>query len=99
MEEIIGILLCVNGFLIYQVFRLGAEMKSWNAGQVYYARKIHDLQMELEELKKAEKPESAEEKVLLEINARALKKLYRKEKKNDGKTISIAGRETQGSGM
>lgn len=85
MEEmIIGILLCVNGFLIYQVFHLGTEIRSWNAGQVYYARKIHDLQMGLAELeKKAGKPEGAEEKVLLEINARALKKLYKKEKEND----------------
>lgn len=92
---IIGILLCVNGFLIYQVFHLGAEMKSWNAAQVYYARKIHDLQMELEELKKTEKPESAEEKVLLEINARALKKLYKKEKKNGGMGISESGKPTR----
>lgn len=53
MEEmIIGILLCVNGFLIYQVFHLGTEIRSWNAGKIYYARKVHDLQMGLAELEK-----------------------------------------------
>lgn len=63
MEEmIIGILLCVNGFLIYQVFHLGTEIRSWNAGQMYYARRIHDLQMGLAELEKKQGNRKARKK-------------------------------------
>lgn len=85
MEDIItgmvGIMFCVNCFLIYWVLEINTKVDGQEGYSLYNTRKIHQLENEIRDLKGKE--ENAEEKVLLEINARALKKLYRKEKKKD----------------